>query len=320
MPRLEAIFTDKKAYGWVTALRAAADGLRAEVKWTPLGRELVANGYYKFVSPYWEAEILSPASERPVLRPVKLLSVGLTNEPNLPLPALSNSGGSGPAAIIAMPLKLERSFTKNQTQKTTRKESNMNTNITTKTTEAPAPVTPESGADSPAPGASTEALAPIRDLEARLAACNSQLAALEAEVNSRETRTSETGAELARQVGALASKVTALHEGFNAWLLENAIQAGRITPAEKPSWSASLRENFEAKAAELLQLTPSVHREALTRDLAARNPNLANEAARRDKVQQLVREKMRGGFTYEQAWLMVKREHAEIFNQMVSPS
>jgi hypothetical protein len=57
------------------------------------GLQLLENGHYKFLSPYWEARQIGEQDGRPVFEPVALISAGLTNEPNLPLQPLANTRG-----------------------------------------------------------------------------------------------------------------------------------------------------------------------------------------------------------------------------------
>jgi hypothetical protein len=83
-------YPDSKAYGWITDMEARADGLYAKAKWTPQGKELLESGQYKFHSPYWEVDLIGRERGRNVYRPNKLLSAGLTNEPNIPVPPLAN--------------------------------------------------------------------------------------------------------------------------------------------------------------------------------------------------------------------------------------
>jgi hypothetical protein len=60
------------------------------MKWSAAGLELLQNGHYKFLSPYWEARQIAEQDGRPVFEPVALISAGLTNEPNLPVQPLAN--------------------------------------------------------------------------------------------------------------------------------------------------------------------------------------------------------------------------------------
>ena len=71
------------AMGWMTGLRACADGsIRADVEWTKRGAKAVLNREYSYISPVFlhgdDGEITA------------ILRAGLTNSPNLRLPALNS--------------------------------------------------------------------------------------------------------------------------------------------------------------------------------------------------------------------------------------
>lgn len=76
---------DKRAYGWIENLTVADNGLHLSVKWSDAGRELVENAHFKFYSPLWWTKKVKGG-----IRPVALKSMGLTNDPNIPVPALAN--------------------------------------------------------------------------------------------------------------------------------------------------------------------------------------------------------------------------------------
>lgn len=90
VPQLANEYPDKKAYGWVKALEARADGLYGQVEWSEPGKTMLANKHYKYFSPYWDAKVLGVENKRTVYQPTALLSVGLTNQPNLPVKPLAN--------------------------------------------------------------------------------------------------------------------------------------------------------------------------------------------------------------------------------------
>ncbi len=81
---------DRKAYGWVNQLEAREDGLYGLVKWSDAGLDLLKNAYFKYLSPYWEAREIGNQNGRRVYQPVALVSVGLTNQPNIPVRPLAN--------------------------------------------------------------------------------------------------------------------------------------------------------------------------------------------------------------------------------------
>jgi phage I-like protein len=73
------------AMGWMTSLRAAEGGsIWADVEWTKRGAEAVLNKEYSFISPVF---LYDDRNEITVV-----LRAGLTNSPNLQLPALNSEG------------------------------------------------------------------------------------------------------------------------------------------------------------------------------------------------------------------------------------
>jgi phage I-like protein len=85
-----AEIADSKAYGWIMEIDAREDGLYGQVKWSDAGLELLRNAHYKFYSPYWEAREIGAENRRKLYRPIALISVGLTNQPNIPVRPLAN--------------------------------------------------------------------------------------------------------------------------------------------------------------------------------------------------------------------------------------
>ena len=85
-------YPDPKAYGWIMKLENRADGLYAQVKWTPAGEQLKENGEFKYFSPYWNCTDSGKTDTqgRLIAIPNRLNSVGFTNDPNIPVMPLSN--------------------------------------------------------------------------------------------------------------------------------------------------------------------------------------------------------------------------------------
>ena len=84
-----------EAAAWVESVRADPErGLVALFRFTDRGAEAVSNRRYRFLSPCWT---LSADG-----RPDRLVSVGLTNRPNLPVePMLNSAGGAGATAAFS---------------------------------------------------------------------------------------------------------------------------------------------------------------------------------------------------------------------------
>ncbi|MDR1414079.1 MAG: phage protease [Puniceicoccales bacterium] len=69
-----------KIYGRVENVKVEDDALWIFIKWTEFGRELFQNGIINHLSPRW----LTVKNKEGRLSPKRLISVGLTNHPNIP--------------------------------------------------------------------------------------------------------------------------------------------------------------------------------------------------------------------------------------------
>lgn len=78
---------DTRAYGWVKELAAlpTAEGLQlcARIEWTPLGRPLVRDRIYKHFSTVYSVELCADLGGGRI-RPLQLVGLALTNQPNNP--------------------------------------------------------------------------------------------------------------------------------------------------------------------------------------------------------------------------------------------
>lgn len=90
--------TDDSAMGWLKTIVANTDSMDLVFDLTPHGRELIESKTFRFVSPRWSTQPVSNGRKNTV-SPCHLISVGLTNNPNLPVAPLSNS--DEPAADAA---------------------------------------------------------------------------------------------------------------------------------------------------------------------------------------------------------------------------
>lgn len=73
------------AFGWIKAITAANDGGYFDVEWNEDGDRAVRNKHFRFYSPHWNCR-----SVKGGIQPVQLLSIGLTNNPRIPVPAITN--------------------------------------------------------------------------------------------------------------------------------------------------------------------------------------------------------------------------------------
>ena len=68
-------------YGRVRSLKVDENGIWVDVKWNRAGQQLMEEGQYRYLSPRWLMQSISEQG----YTPVRLLSIGLTNQPNLPV-------------------------------------------------------------------------------------------------------------------------------------------------------------------------------------------------------------------------------------------
>ena len=77
--------TDKpsEAAGWICDLRHDSKGVWAQVRWTDKGKASVEGGVYRLVSPVFPKPSLCESLGENRIRPREIVSVALTNEPNI---------------------------------------------------------------------------------------------------------------------------------------------------------------------------------------------------------------------------------------------
>jgi len=84
---------DKSAKGWIKEMELTNDALRLRIKWNAAGHDLVANEKYAYFSPTWGCVAIKGRAG--ALRPIRLRSVGLVNEPNIGVMPLTNEQPKG---------------------------------------------------------------------------------------------------------------------------------------------------------------------------------------------------------------------------------
>ena len=90
-PAFKSQHTDTSAKGRIKELEARADGLWANVKWNDEGKTLIANQSYHGHSTNWRMR----KDARGEFHPFSLKSVGFTNEPGIPVPAITAANQKG---------------------------------------------------------------------------------------------------------------------------------------------------------------------------------------------------------------------------------
>jgi phage I-like protein len=303
VPGFENTYPDQKAYGWVMALESRDDGVYGQIKWSKAGNELLENAHYKFLSPYWEAAEIGFEKGRKVFRPHSLISVGLTNQPNIPVLPLANSENTPESEItILTTLGLDPSATREEILQhlaaTTSTSSIMSTPSTSFVPSVPSvPSVPQNSLQNTA-------------LENTLANLACQL---------------ETEKELIAQdrirYRELESQFQTFNERFLNSIVETAITQGKILSTEREHWLGQLEKDFETKTAELANAKPVLKTEFTRRFSNTNTTGAPDSIELTKKIQQLVQDKMKtSGIDYDRAWQQIKTENPALFTVMQTPA
>jgi hypothetical protein len=186
--------------------------------------------------------------------------------------------------------------------------------------------------------------------EEAMASANAKIAETETALTNERARVAELQTNLARaqeQVTTALANETARanaaelalkneRTAFAADLIANAIVAGRIKPADKPTWEGEFVTDFGAARAKLANAAGTVIKTApRTSNLGERQHELTDDAAlsndkeRTERVRTLVNERklsllaksptLSNTAAYEQAHREIKRERPALFQSMTQP-
>ncbi|MBL9187917.1 MAG: hypothetical protein JNK23_10590 [Opitutaceae bacterium] len=230
----ERRYPDKTVYGTIADMEARAEGLAIKPVLTEAGAALVNEQGLKFFSPHWLATDLPPQDGRSVKAPVFMVSIGLTDRPNIAGTSLVNSKTTEPMKLpewLLQLLGLANEATDDQIRATV------------------------SGLL-----ARPESTALVNEQSARTTA-ESQLAEAKNKLSAAETA-------LVNERAALATARTER----NTALVNAAVQAGRITEATKPTWLARLDRDFATESTALANEQGALKTKSRTGDIGDRKP------------------------------------------------
>ena len=264
--------TDTRAYGWIRELKVEDNALWMLPKWSKAGRDILENAFYKYLSPRWAMRHL----EGKRYEPVKLISVGLTNTPNIQGDAIANETikADSPSIYVLTCTALGL---------------------------------PE--------GASTETIsnalsgvvkkAARWDDEASEVAEHNESLKQEADQLCRQAFSAES--DLASLQVAFANE----RKARAALLLDSALNEGLILPCERDTWANRLSEDFDAAANALSEQEPQLHTRSETENLQSRYVAVT---ARREAFLLLVNQRRSvTGEDYTTAWNHIKRTREDLY-------
>lgn len=257
--------SDTTVYGSVDQVEAREDGLYVHVAWANEWEQLRDKLSWRF-SPRWAMRHVSGR----VFEPRKLISIGLTDRPNLPDAAFANSQKNIAMNELLKQLLAKLGFA--------------NERIT---------ATEQGAADAVS---LSEALAKLGSIETELANEKAEHAktkqSLEAAHSAKTT--AETEAANERQERAKL-------------VVDAAVAAGRIKAADRDEWQGKLAkaEKFTEAANELANKKAELKTQSTTDNLGNRRGSaLVSEAA--NEFQTLVSEKTKAGMPYDAAYAATK--------------
>jgi hypothetical protein len=277
---IERRYPDKTVYGTISDLEARDDGLAIKTVLTEEGAALVNEGGLTHFSPHWLCIDGEPVGGKPTKVPVFLVSIGLTDRPNIAGTSLINERSAASLPLTTMNkqhlLALLAALGRPLANEATEEQINA----------ALAEATPLATALAARP--ETTALA---NEQSRVTELTGQLTAAQKLAQDNATA-------LANERTALAAAITARNEA----VVNAAVAAGKITEAAKPVWLGRLARDFAVESVALANEAPALKTNGKTGNLGDRK--IANTA--RDQFTALVNERVVKGEIWEAAWHAVK--------------
>lgn len=306
--------TDAKAYAWIMGMEARDDGLALIPKWSKPGEEIVANAHYKWFSPRWACREIAREKGKAILEPVRLISVGLTNMPNIAgVPPLANEDLSS-GVVPADPKEIEMDILQRLIAILGMDPATTIDDVIAKIDTMKAALNKMVAAIDAQCQAEACACDAANSADVKLAELFKLGSGLRTERDAAITAANEAKAALEGEKATVAAERAARID----LLVSNAIIAGKLTPAQKEQWLKDLAESFDSKSVELSNMKPALHVSPVTRDLGNRKTEMQSG---RDKVITLVNQRMETtGEDYETAFAAVRKEHAALFDAMKQPT
>lgn len=278
---LDRQYPDSARYGAIGDMEARDDGLYLRPVLADTGAALVRDQGLKCFSPHWLAQRVENPGGRTVFRPVALLSIGLTDRPNIAGTSLVNQQ----PAFMHQALLLEL--------------------LAALGRELPAEATPEqieaelTAAIPIATALRKKPEAPLANEDSVRTALANELTSLRAEIENQKSKMENLSASLANERTAHATTTTAR----NTLLVASAIREGRILESTRDVWLSRLDRDFASESAALANESAALKTAPRTHALGERKP--ANAAA--DEFTALVNEALpRHGHDWARSWAAVK--------------
>jgi len=302
VPEFANSYKDKTAQGWVKEMETTDTALRLRVKWNKRGEGIIANEEFKYFSPVWGCAPV-PGKTRH-FRPVRMKSVGFTNEPNIGVMPLSNANEATNQPTNIMDLKKLAAMLGLDPETATEESitahlDGMKEKLAAN--EKPPLFVVKLGAEG-----KTE-ITLVNEADSKV---------LADEFNALDASLKKALAEIANEQTARTAADTAFANERKARIdlvLADAIRTGRITEAQREPWANELATAFDAKSVELANVKPAIHTSARTKNLGSRKET--SDAAA--KVVELANERMtQNGEDWTTAYRLTLKANPALAAQM----
>lgn len=274
---------DKTPYGRVRTLEIRDGGIYAEIEWLP-GFETLPKRLQ--ISPRWNADPLGGG----IVRPVRLISIGLTRRPNIERTSFVNNAPIPNFETQQKEPYMDKEiltllgYTEDEVQKIIDK----------------------------AEGAPTDVLDRIKKALTDKATLENELAAAKSDTAEKEKEAEEAKQQLANSKDALKASQAARAK----LVVANAVRAGKIAEFQRASAEAILAnaEDFEAEEKKIADAPAAVKTEPKTDGIEKGEKERAkSQQDAQSKFASIVAEKQNSGMDYNAAWNLAKSENAELY-------
>ena len=287
---LDRQYPDTARYGAIGDMEARDDGLYLRPVLADTGSALVRDQGLKCFSPHWLAQRVENPGGRPVFRPVALLSIGLTDRPNIAGTSLVNQQPAlmHQALLLELLAALGRELPADATPEQIEAELTAAIPVATALRKKPVPTEDAALANEKAVALANE-----------LTALRTELGVRKSEIENQKSKIENLASSLANERTAHAAITTAR----DALLVATAIREGRIPESARPVWLSRLARDFTTESAALANESAALKTAARTQSLGDHKP--ANAAA--DEFTALVNEALpRHGHDWARSWAAVK--------------
>jgi len=300
IPGQEDRYPDAKPKGVIADLEVRENGLYGLPIFNDDGSDLVEQKRLRAFSARWAVDQVGVANDgTPIMAPNRLVSVGLTNNPNLPVELLNHRAQAHNTKDTDMDKKkLIEGLTKcGLTLANEATDDDILKAITDVVTEG------------------AKAKADLTTANAKVAAADTAKAEAETTLANEKQAITTLTQERDKAVSDLANTKTALEASQKAHrtlLLDTALADGRVKPCDRPSWDAKLTADLANASTELAALKPALKTTPAFHPGRKATMTTANE--KRQIILDEVDAKMKADkLSYEAAYRRVQAEKPALF-------